>query len=468
MKLLGWNVSLTRAKRKGLDPVDNRGGWLPLFREFVSGGFQADVEVKAEDTFRHWAVFRCISIISSDIAKMRLRLVERNADGIWQETDSSAFSPVIRKPNAMQTRLQFVESWMTSKLSRGNTYLLKQRDARGVVTALHILDPHKVEPLVSDDGQVFYRLRRDNVAGIEADAPAVPASEIIHDRWNCLYHPLVGLSPLYAAGINALSGIRAENNSARFFQNGARPSGILLAPTDVSEADAAEIKTYWQDNFTGEKAGRVAVLTNGMSYQQLTMSAVDAQLVEQLRWNDATIFGVFGVPAHMGGVSAAPAANNVEAVNQLYYSQCLQVHIEAIEALLDEGLGLTEVKGRTLGAEFDLDGLLRMDTATKVRTLVEGLKGVYTSNEARQTLDLPPVPGGDAVLSQQQNFSLEALAKRDAREDPFATAPAPAPAPASTSPDNGDENAPVAANDNARAFAAFAPRLAEHMERLAA
>jgi phage portal protein BeeE len=68
-----------------------------------------------------------------------------------------------------------------------------------------------------------------------------------------------------------------------------------------------------------------------------------------------------------------------------------------------------------------------MDTATLVRTLSEGLKGIYTANEARKRLNLKPVEGGDQVLSQQQNFSLEALAKRDQKPDPFASAPAPMP-----------------------------------------
>jgi HK97 family phage portal protein len=235
---------------------------------------------------------------------------------------------------------------------------------------------------------VFYELHSDNVSGLQEAAITVPASEIIQDRWNTLYHPLVGLSPIYAAGINALAGLRTEQNSARFFANGAQPSGMLTAPGRIADETATRLQTRFEENHGGSNYGKVLVAGDGLEYRPLTMSSVDAEVINTLKWSDSTIAAVFGVPSYMINAAAAPATTNVEAVNQLYFSQCLQLHVEAIEALLDEGLGLTDVPGRTLGTEFDLDGLLRMDTSTKVKTLVEGLKGVFTPNEARRVLDL--------------------------------------------------------------------------------
>lgn len=419
---------------KALSPVDNRGGWWPILRESYAGAWQQNVEVTLEDALQYWAVFRCVSIISSDIGKMRLKLVEQDAKGLWDEVKSPSYSPVIRRPNSFQTRIQFYQNWMESKLTRGNTYVLKQRDNRGIVVAMYVLDPHRTRPMVSDDGSVFYELRTDVLSGVDADVVLVPASEIIHDRWNTLYHPLVGLSPIYAVGINALTALRIQKNSAVLFQNGARPSGVLTAPGAISDATAARLKAYWEENYSGKNVGKVAVLGDGLSFAQMTMTALDAQLIEQLKWNDATIAGAFGVPAYMINAGNAPAYNNVEALNQQYYSQCLQIHIEAIELCLDEGLGLLTVEGKTYGAEFDLDDLLRMDTATKVKTAVEGLKGLFTPNEQRRKFDLKPIEGGDTVYLQQQNYSIEALNKRDTQDDPFGTS-APEPEP---EPDDGD------------------------------
>lgn len=424
MKIFGWDIG-RREKAASLSPVDNRGGWWGIIRESFAGAWQQNVEIKTSDVLTYSTVFRCVSLISSDIAKMRIRLVALDTDGIWVERENASYSPVLRKPNRYQNRIQFFESWVESKLIHGNVYVMKGRDNRNVVTALYVLDPTRVKVLVADDGSIFYELSRDNLSGLGDDSVTIPASEIIHDRWNTIYHPLVGTSPIYACGLAAVQGIRIQSNSAKFFGNGAKPSGIIIAKGAISKDAAEQLRDHWNANYSGENAGKTAVLADGLEYQPLSMKATDAQLIEQLKWSAETVCSVFGVPAYKVGVGAAPANANIEAMDRAYYSQCLQRHIEDIEACLDDALGIgfgNPKDGVTYGTEFDLDDLLRMDTATQVKTLSEGvLGGLIKPNEGRRKLNLGKVAGGDSVYLQQQNFSLEALAKRDAQEDPFAS-----------------------------------------------
>ena len=195
-----------------------------------------------------------------------------------------AFSPVLRKPNKYQTHIQYKEWYCMSKLLRGNVYVLKQRDERGVVVAEYVLDPNRVKPLVTEDGLVYYQIGADNLTNdlIEIER-VVPASEIIHDRINCLYHPLVGVSPLFACGLAAMQGLAIENNSARFFGNQSRPSGILTAPGHIKKATAERLKENWELNYSGDNYGKVAILGDDLKYQPLSVSAADAQMVEQLK-----------------------------------------------------------------------------------------------------------------------------------------------------------------------------------------
>lgn len=417
-----------------LTSVDSSRGWINLIREPYTGAWQRNAEIRIEDGLCNSTVFSCISLISGDFGKLRVKLMAEGKGDVWTEVDNPAFSPVLRKPNRFQTRNQFYETWAISKQSRGNTIILKGRDERKVVTSLYILDWGRVTPLVAPDGSVYYQLATDNMAGLEAET-VVPASEIIHDRWNCLYHPLVGHSPLYAAGWLVQQGQEILRNSAKFFQNGSKPGGILTAAGAIDDTTANRLKKHWEENFTGENAGRVAVLGDGLKYEAMTMSASEAQLVEQLKWSDEKICGIFRVPAYMVGVGPEPLNNNVEALAQGYYSRCLQRHFEDAETCLDEALGIgrgVKTGGVTYGVEFDLDGLLRMDKATQIKTLAEAVKGALLKpDEARADLNRGPVAGGNAVYLQQQNYSLEALAKRDASDDPFGTAKAPAEKPAS-------------------------------------
>jgi hypothetical protein len=117
------------------------------------------------------------------------------------------------------------------------------------------------------------------------------------------------------------------------------------------------------------------------------MTAVDSQMIEHLQWSAETIASTFHVPKFKIGVGDQPTYQNGEILNQVYYSDCLQSHIEQYEACMDDGLGL--MRFGTLGVELDLDGLLRMDTATQVKTLAEGVKGgIMAPNEARAKMDL--------------------------------------------------------------------------------
>jgi HK97 family phage portal protein len=347
----------------------------------------------------------------------------RRSGEIWEEIAPA--TPVLSRPNRFQTHNQFFEQWLISKLIDGNTYALKQRDARGFVEALYILDPQRVRPLVAPDGEVFYQIGADNLAGVEEDRLIVPASEVMHDRHTCLWHPLVGVGPIYACGASATQGNRIQRNSAAFFENMSRPSGHLTAPGQIPDATAQRIKAEFERGFSGANLGKLFVSGDGLKFEPFTIPASDAQLIEQQRWTVEDVARAFGVPLYKIGAGNLPTFNNVGALNLEYYQQTLQPHIEGIESLMDEGLGL----GAGLGVEFDLEGLLRMDPKTRAETdQIRVSAGVLKPDEARRRENLPPVPGGDTPYLQQQNYSLAALAKRDASDDPFGKGVAAEPA----------------------------------------
>lgn len=408
-------TQLTRALRRPHEPY--AGAW--------QRGIVAD---SIEDLTTNGAVYACISRISNDIAKLALQLVKKQGKR-WELADpKSPFWKPLRKPNNYQNRIQFIAYWLVCKLLHGNAYALKARDERGMVAKLYLVDPRMVTPLITSEGDVYYRINCDQLAGIP-NGVTVPASEIIHDRINCLWHPLVGIAPILACAVSATEAIRIQGNSAKFFENMSRPSGILTAPDQISDEVADRLKRDWEGNFSGGNIGRLAVLGDGLKYEPMTIPAQQAQLIEQLDWTVADVARVFQVPLYKIGAGQMPTNNNVEALNQQYYDDCLQVHMEAIELCMNEGCGVPD----DMGIEFDLTGLLRMDQSAQMKMLTEGVKGaVVTPNEARGRMNLPPLAGGDTVYLQHQNYSLEALAKRDAREDPFASSPAPSPAPAST------------------------------------
>jgi HK97 family phage portal protein len=416
--------------------------WWPIgwIREAFGGAWQRNIATPVADVLTFGAVFSCITLIATDIAKMHLGLVEEQEDGTSRRVKSNPAYSVLNRPNHYQNRIMFIMQWLISKLTWGNTYVLKERDGSNKVRALYILDPARVQVLVSTSGDVFYALSEDVLAGIKAGIPAIPAREIIHDVMYPIYHPLIGLSPIHACGLAAIQGLRIQTNSAKFFANGASLGGVLTAPGAISDETAKRLKEFWESKYAGtENVGKVAVLGDGLKFEGMTMKSTDAQLIEQLKWSAENVCTCYHVPAYKVGVGAPPAFNNIEALDQQYYSQCLQILIECIEALLDDGLSISGKQS----TEFDLDDLLRMDSATLIDVQAKGVgSGLVAPNEGRRKLNLPPVKGGETPYLQQQNYSLAALDARDrAMPAPSSVGagqvpPAPAAPPAAAKPSN--------------------------------
>ena len=402
--------------KKSYQTARNAGTWNSLFvQESFSGAWQENKEITREDMTAFYAVFACISLISKDIGKMPVLLKKKKEGVLVDALTPKELVRVFRKPNHYQNWQQFNEQWTQSLLLRGNTYVFKVRDAFGELYRLVILNPDLVTTLVDDNGEIYYQLSNDRLT--QTDNVIIPASEIIHDRINALYHPLVGLTPIMACALASEQGISILRNSKNFFANGSRPGGVIEVPGPLDASKALEVKTKWDANYGGANVGKTGLLSDGAKYVSIGMKATDSQLIEQLNMSARIVCTAFNVPPFKIGVTDVQGATKVSDLNEIYYSDCLQSYIEARENLLDEGLNLQDYK---VEAFLDLDVLIRMDSTSKIAYFKDGISaGIFSPNEARQKLGYLPVTGGDSPMIQQQNFSLEALSKRDAKEDPF-------------------------------------------------
>lgn len=422
MQIFGLEI---RRAEKALTPVPNyRGGWRRILEPFA-GAWQLNIEEKHETILCYPTLYACLNRISQDIGKLPFQLKRVDENGIWKvDTANTAYWPVLRKPNHFQTAQQFRESWLLSKLIHGNTYALKLRDERGVVVKLFILDPCRVLPMVSDSGDVYYQLNYGSDTNLlPASYPGkqltIPASEVIHDRLNAFHHPLIGVPPLCAAHWPAVKNLKILRDATRFFSNGANPGGILTAPAGMSDDDAKAVKDYWNTNFQGENAGKVAVIGADMKFTPFAFKAADSQLVEQMRYSDEQICQPFGIHPFIVGIGTIPAGLKTDDITNTYYQFALQAHIEAMENLLDEGLGITNPQG----VELDLQPLLRMDVSKQADVETKLAKGgVKTPNEARLPFNLPPLEGGDTVYMQQQDFPLDQV-RMNKIQQPASTTP---------------------------------------------
>ena len=367
------------------------------------------------------AVYACIAIIAGDLSKLPPRIRTQKADGEKIDQPNHPAALVLNNPNSYQTRVDFWGQFMASALFVGNVYVFLGRDENNVIRSMHILDPRQVRVLLADDGSVFYRIGQERLAELLA-TDVIPARDILHHRLLTMNHPLVGLSPLYAAGTSAMTGQTIQQNSFSFFANMSRASGVLTSPGKISQELANRLKTEWDQNFKGGSMGRTAVLGEGMKWEPLTISAADAQLIEQLRWSVEDVARCFRVPTYMLTDASKVSFKNAETLARNYYSQTLQYHIESIEARIDQAFGLT---GNTF-CEFDLAAMLRMELDARMAAYQTGIQsGVLTINEARKLEELKPMEGGDEPLIQAQYRPLSMAGEPANAPAPPADPPAP-------------------------------------------
>lgn len=431
MKLFG--LSLFERKEKALESVGGHWGnpWR-LITEPFTGAWQRNIAEKRADLLTYPTLYACIKRVGEDIGKLPFSLRSRDSNGVWTEVANSAYDPVLRKPNGFQTPAQFRESWMFSKLTQGNTYVLKRRDNATRVVALYVLDPCKVLPMVADSGAVFYQMQTDKLNTLPEGYPAeqliVPASEIIHDRCMTVHHPLIGVPPLAAAYWPALKNMKIMRNATDFFANNAQPGGLLTAPAGMTEADAEAVQKYWTEQFAvgGAQYGKIAVIGADMKFTPFAMKSIDSQMIEQMRYGDEQICQPFGIPPFKVGIGTIPSGLGVDGINLMYANDALQANIQHMEDLLDDGLAIS----RPLGVELDTEPLLRMDESKKADIATKLVGGmVKTPDEGRRPFNLPPTGGGDTLWGQNQDYPLGMLANRMEWDPAMQPAPPPAPAP---------------------------------------
>ncbi|HBS7549513.1 TPA: phage portal protein [Klebsiella pneumoniae] len=405
-----------KQKAAGLAPVvtSSIGYNYELIRDWYAGAWQrGEPPIRMSQPLENAAIYACISRLAGDFSMMRPELQEQRG-GIWQAANIP--SSELMFPNMFETTSQFWEHWLISLLTFGNAFIYTRSDA------WFILNPQKVRILVANNGSgaIYYECAEDLQCGITESVILGPG-DIIHGRINAQIgiNPVLGIPPVHAAALAAELGANAKHAAENIYNNASRPSGIIKVPGAVGGDKLREIKAGFEGGYSGENRGKTAVLSDGMEFVPYeSANLVDSELIAALKLSAEQVAAIFGIPGYKIGAGAYPAYAGQSQADQAYLNGTLQRYIALTEELVGR-----RICRRNQRVFFDPSPLLRLDLEKHVAVLASAVAGCLMSpNEARQQLNLPPVTGGEYPLSQQQYFSLPALAKRDTSANPFNSA----------------------------------------------
>lgn len=377
-------------------------------------------------------VYTCWAIIAQEVSRVPLMHVEIENE-IKRQVRNRAPARVLRRPNAYQTRSDFLLSVVRSLLAEGNFYAYALRNERFEVSELHPINPRACWPNLSEDGDVLYHVTDNESLRLGRTAQNwFPARDILHIRLFTPFHPLIGETPLVAALAPVYAGQQINSQVAKFFGNMARPSGIIRHPKQLKPEAARRLKEMFRQASSGEHAGDPIVFQEGMEWQSLTMSAVDAELIASYKLTERQVAQIYRVPPHLLGEDAKFAT--VEQSTRFFLNSGLGFYLDHISDSFTKFFGLPQSEEILFDYET---ALLRSDLEARLKALSEGTRGgIYAVNEARAREGLPPVEYGDEPRMQQQMVPLSYGAQM---QPAVPGAPSAAPPPAEEDDEDDEE-----------------------------
>lgn len=369
---------------------------------FLMGPTAAGKNVNERSAMQLTAVYACVRILAEGVAGLPLHLYKCGKNGSREKAvDHSLYFLLHDEPNPEMTSFVFRETLMTHLLLYGNCYCQIIRDGRGQVTALYPLMPNQMSVDRDEKGQLYYTYLR---SGEEADTMKKGTVYLLPE--DVLHIPalgfdgLVGYSPIAMAKNSIGMGLACEEYGAKFFANGAAPSGVLEHPGTIK--DITRLRESWNAIYGGSKnAGKVAILEEGMHYSPISISPNEAQFLETRKFQVDEIARIFHVPPHMIGDLERSTFSNIEQQSLEFVKYTLNPWVCRWEQALTKSL-LSPKEKREYCIKFNVDGLLRGDYQSRMNGYAVGRQnGWMSANDIRELENMDKISeeqGGDLYL----------------------------------------------------------------------
>lgn len=363
-----------------------------LFGKSISGA-----KVDEYSAMRVSAVYACVRILAESIAALPLHVYEYKDGGKKRAPKHPLYFLLHDAPNPDMTSFIFREVMMTHLLLHGNCYAQIIRDLGRLnsVKGLYPLEPNRVKVERDDGGQLVYNYTPTTAEGQfdKATTVTLRREEVLHIP-ALGFNGIQGFSPI-AMARNAIGvAIATEEFGAKFFENGARPSGILEHPGIVKNTD--KLREEWQKVYGGSSnTGKVAILEEGMKYQSISIPPNDAQFLDTRKFQLNEIARIFRVPPHMIADLDRATFSNIEHMSLEFVKFSLNPWVIRWEQGLNKAL-MTENERGKFFVKFNVDGLMRGDYQSRMQGYSIGRQnGWLSTNDIREMEDLNPISEAD-------------------------------------------------------------------------
>lgn len=258
---------------------------------------------------RNPTVFAVVNVLSMAVAKADWTLYRSAKSGLDEDrvvvpNENHAASKLWNlSPNGWWSRNRLVRAGEQHQELTGLTYFVVGRSkvARSIPLSLWPMRPDRVFPVAGDTSNFLqgwiYR-------GPDGQQVPLDVDEVLEIVTPDPEDPYGGISPV-AALLPTLDAARYSQIYARnFYLNDATPGGVIEVPTQMSDPQWTSFQKRWAETHKGvDKAHRVAMLENGMTWKTVDPSNRDNQFVESRQDQRDEITEGWAFPKSMLGAS---------------------------------------------------------------------------------------------------------------------------------------------------------------------
>ena len=291
---------------------------------------------------------------------------------------------------------------MSHLLIWGNAYAQIIRNGKGEVLSLYPLLPNKMSVERDSNGVLYYVYSRytDENPNMKKMGDIILRQEDVLHIPGLGFDGLIGYSPIAMARNAVGMTMACEEYGASFFANGANPGGVLEHPGVLK--DPAKVRDSWNAVYRGTtNAHKIAVLEEGMKYQQIGIPPEEAQFLETRKFQINEIARLFRIPPHMVGDLEKSSFSNIEQQSLEFVKYTLEPWLMRWEQSINRAL-LSANEKSTYFVKFNVDGLLRGDYQSRMNGYATARQnGWMSANDIRELENLDLIPeedGGDLYL----------------------------------------------------------------------
>lgn len=348
------------------------------------------------------AVYSCVRILAEAVASLPLHVYRYKENGKERVYNHHLYHILHNEPNTEMSSFVFRETLMSHLLIWGNAYAQIIRDGAGRVVALYPLLPNKMTVSRDKNGEIYYiytTTSDENPNFKDYGSVVLRKQDVLHIP-GLGFDGLVGYSPIAMAKNAVGMTIATEEYGASFFANGANPGGVLEHPGVLK--DPKKVRDSWNEVYRGTaNVHKIAVLEEGMKYQQIGIPPEEAQFLETRKFQINEIARLYRIPPHMVGDLEKSSFSNIEQQSLEFVKYTLDPWVIRWEQAMQRSLLLPKEK-QEFFIRLNVDGLLRGDYQSRMNGYsVARQNGWLSANDIREMEDMNPIPdeeGGNLYL----------------------------------------------------------------------